>query len=297
MPENRFMTPRRLFAALLLAHAGVLPLAAAAGEAMDRIARRDTLHIGFREESPPFSFLVNGQPVGYSIELCKGIAERIRAELGKPKLPIRFIPVASDQVIRVMSGGTVDLLCAGTSDTEERRKSMSFSTPIFVTTTKFMVRTADKIFWPKQLKGETVSVIARTTAEGAVAAFSDAHGLELKVAPALNADAAIGQLLLGHAKAYLRDEVLLLNQRAMLKQPGDYVILRDDVSVEINAIALSKNDAELQKAVDQGLALQVRSGRTEALYDQWFVKPHAGSAAGLQLKMPPQLKAEFDRLR
>lgn len=279
-------------AALLLA----LPLAAAAGDAMDRIAQRGQIHIGYREESPPFSFLHMGQPVGYSIDLCMGIAERIRAELGKP-LPVRYVPVAADQMVRVMSGGSVDLLCAGTSDTEERRKTMSFSTPIFITTAKFMVRAKDQIKTAKQLQGQSVAVIARTTAEGAVMAYSQQHNLALKTSAALNPEAALGQLEIGQAKAYLRDEVMLLNQRAMQKQPADYVVLPEEVSVEVNAIVLPKGDPLLQKAVDQGLALQVRSGRAEQLYQQWFVNPHPGSPGGLKLPMPPQLKAEFDRLR
>ena len=275
----------------------VAPAAATAGEVMDRIVRRDAIHIGYREESPPFSFLSNGQPVGYSIDLCRGIAERIRAVLGKPALPLRFMPVAADQMMRVMSGGTVDLLCAGTSDTDERRQSMAFSTPIFITTAKFMVRAKDQVRSARQLQGQTVAVIGRTTAEGAVAAYSIQHNLALKVSTVLNPEAALSQIELGQARAFVRDEVMLLNQRAQQQQPADYVILPEEVSIEVNAIVLPKGDPDLQKAVDQGLALQVRSGRADALYDQWFVKPHAGSSGGLKLPMPSQLKAEFDRLR
>jgi glutamate/aspartate transport system substrate-binding protein len=283
--------------ALGLAVLAVLPLAASAGDAMDRILRRDQIIVGYRDDSPPFSFVVDGRPMGYSIDLCMGIVERIRAELGKPQLPFRLVPVPSDQMIRVVSTGGVDLLCAGTSDTEERRASIAFSTPIFITAAKFMVRARDGITAAKQLQGQTVAVVARTTAEGATQAYSQKNGLALKVSPALNPDAAIGQLVLGHAKAYLRDEVMLLNQRALQKQPADYIVLPEEVSEEVNAIALPKGDPLLQKAVDQGLALQVRSGRAAALYEQWFVKPHAGSAEGLKLPMPAPLKAEFDRLR
>ena len=280
---------RRVLALLLLA----APLAAMAGEAMDRIARRGQINIGFREESPPFSFLHKGQPVGYSIELCLGIAERIRAELGQPELPVRFLPVGADQMLRVMTTGGVDLLCAGTSDTEERRKIMAFSTPIFISAAKFMVRKQDGITSSAQLKGQPVALVDRTTAGPAVAAYSKKHGLALKPSPALNPDAAFGQLVLGQARAYVRDEVMLLNQRSQQKQPDDFLILPDEVSEEVNAIALPKGDPDLQRAVDQGLALQVRSRRAAELYLKWFIKPHVGSPGGLGLPMSPQLKAEF----
>ncbi len=293
VPTMPFRRWRHTLACLLM----LLPLVAAAGEAMDRIARRGQIHIGFREDSPPFSFVDQGKPVGYSIDLCMGIADRIRAELNKPDLPVRFFPVPADQMVRVMSSGNIDLLCAGTSDTEERRKTMAFSVPIFLSTAKFMVRAQDNITSAKQLKGQPVAIVGRTTAETAVPAFSDEHGLALKVVPALNPDAAFGQLTLGHAKAFARDEVMLLNQRSQQKDPSAFVILPEDVSVEVNAIALPKGDPVLQKAVDQGLALQVRSRRANELYLQWFIKPHAGSPSGLGLPMSPALKAEFDRLR
>ncbi|WP_186510971.1 amino acid ABC transporter substrate-binding protein [Caenimonas sedimenti] len=274
------------------------PLLAAAGDVMDRIARRDEIIIGHRTESPPFAFLdAAGQPIGYSIDLCRGIAERIRAELGKPRLPIRFVPVPSDQMVRIVSAGNVDLLCAGTSDTEERRQTMAFSIPIFVTNAKFLVRLKDSIGSAKQLKGQSVAVLGRTTAESAVPAYSERTGLDLQISRALTAEAAIGQLDLGQVKAYARDEVLLLSQLAQLKNERDYGVLQDVISTEINAIALPKGDALLQKAVDQGIALMVRSGQAEALYKKWFIDPHVGAPAGLRLRMPAELKEWFDRLR
>jgi glutamate/aspartate transport system substrate-binding protein len=283
----------------LAAAAGLaLPLYAAAGEAMDRIARRDEIIIGYRTESPPFSFRdAAGQPVGYSIDLCRGIAERIRAELNKPKLPIRFVPVPSDQMVRIVSAGNVDLLCAGTSDTEERRQTMAFSIPIFVTNAKFLVRLKDNIGTVRQLKGQAVAVLGRTTAETAVPAYSERTGLELQISRALTAEAAIGQLNLGQVKAYARDEVLLLSQLAQLKNEADYGVLQDVISTEINAIALPKGDPLLQKAVDQGIALMVRGGQADALYKKWFIDPNPGAPNGLRLRMPAELKEWFDKLR
>ena len=128
-------------------------------------------------------------------------------------------------------------------------------------------------------------------------AYSARTGLDLQISRALNAEAAIGQLDLGQVKAYARDEVLLLSQLAQLKNEKDYGVLQDVISTEINAIALPKGDALLQKAVDQGIALMVRSGQAEALYKKWFIDPHAGAPTGLRLPMPAELKEWFDKLR
>jgi glutamate/aspartate transport system substrate-binding protein len=271
---------------------------AAAGETLDRILRRDQINIGYRSDAPPFSFHDSkGQPVGYSVELCAGIAERIRSETGKPQLRVKYMEVDADQLARLVSSGGVDLMCAGTSDTAERRRNMGFSPPIFVSAIKFMVRSKDKFGTAGQLKGQTVAVLGRTTAESAVAAYSSKAQLGLNVSRTVSADAALGQLQLGQAGAYARDEVLLLGQRMRLQKPEDYMVLPEAISTEVIAIALPKGDALLQKMVDQEMAQQVRSGKLKALYEQWFVKPRMGDTLGLNLAMPAELASAWDRLR
>lgn len=295
MQPSTLSRARRAGVGLLLLTCAIT---AAAEYVMDRIRLREQINIGFRQDSPPFSFVdAQGQPAGYSLELCKGIAEVIAAEVNKPTLQVRFIPVPADQVVRIVSAAGVDLLCAGTSDTEERRRSMSFSPPIFVTHAKFMVRTRDGITSAAQLKGLPVAVVGRTTAEQAVPAYGERQGLNLTISRALTADAALGQLDIGQVKAYARDEILMLSQLAAFPRAGDFTILPDIISTEINAIALPKTDPELQKAVDQGMAMMVRNGRATELYRKWFIQPHAAAPKGLQLAMPRELKAEWDKLR
>src|SRR5690606_14774255 len=143
------------------------------------------------------------------------------------------VPVPSDQMVRIVSAGNVDLLCAGTSDTEERRQTMAFSIPIFVTNAKFLVRLKDSIGSARQLKGQAIAVLGRTTAETVVPSYSERTGLDLRISRALTAEAAIGQLELGQVRAYARDEVMLLSQLAGLKNEGDYGVLPDVISTEI----------------------------------------------------------------
>lgn len=296
------MKPARVLKRFVAAHCvlAVLawPGAAAAQSVMQRMAKRDQINIGYRDDAPPFSFHdARGQPVGYSIDICRAMAERARQELGKPGMRIKYIPVAADQMARVVSSGSVDLMCAGTSDTPERRRSMAFSPPVFVSAVKFMVRSADKLGTARQLQGQTVAVLGRTTAEAAVSHFSASAGVPLKIARVVSPQAALSQLKLRQAAAFARDEVLLLNQRAQQPQPAEFALLPEALSTELMAIALPRGDAQLQKVVDQALALLVRGGQADALYAQWFVKPHAGAKAGLMLPMSAELKAEFDRLR
>ena len=56
-----------------------LALAAQAGT-LDDIRKRETIRLGYSETSPPFSFKSpQGEVLGYSVELCKRVAEIGRA--------------------------------------------------------------------------------------------------------------------------------------------------------------------------------------------------------------------------
>src|SRR5579863_3379209 len=61
------------------------------------IKSRHVVHLGYRESSPPFSFLDQAnRPIGYSLELCEAIVEEIAAEVDDPDLKIEYVKVTSD---------------------------------------------------------------------------------------------------------------------------------------------------------------------------------------------------------
>jgi glutamate/aspartate transport system substrate-binding protein len=287
----------RISMAAAFAWLAALP-AAHAGSTLDRIAQREQLNLGYRSDAPPFSYHdAKGQPIGYSVELCRAIAQRIQAGINKPAMKVRTIAVAADQLGRVVASGGVDLMCAGTSDTPERRKTMDFSPPIFLSSVKFLVRDPAKYGAVAQLKGQTVAVIGRTTAQAAVEAYSTQSGLALKVSRVVSPEAAFSQLVLGQAAAYARDEILLLGQRAADPQAAGYALLPDAISTEVIAIAMPRGDAELQKLVQEALSEMARDGRLQAAYERWFVQPTPGKAKPLNLPMSAELKAAFDKMR
>ncbi len=53
---------------------------------------------------------------------------------------MRYIATEVDARVRLLSEGSVDLLCENVTDTPERRARMEFSTPIFVDAIQVAVR-------------------------------------------------------------------------------------------------------------------------------------------------------------
>src|ERR1700722_3767859 len=118
------------------------------------IKSRHVVHLGYRESSPPFSFLDQAnRPIGYSLELCEAIVEEIGVEVDDPNLKIDYVKVTSDARIPAGVQGKIDLECGSTTATAERAKQVAFSPLMFVAGTKLMVPRDSTISVPKDLQG------------------------------------------------------------------------------------------------------------------------------------------------
>src|SRR6185312_7282767 len=98
----------RLAGGLLLVACLLLTTAAAAqtagGEGLSptlaNIKRTHVVRLGYRESSPPFSFLDHSnRPIGYSLELCEAIVEEIGVEVDDANLKVEYVRVTSDDRI------------------------------------------------------------------------------------------------------------------------------------------------------------------------------------------------------
>src|SRR5579871_6983386 len=80
------------------------------------IKSRHAVHLGYRESSPPFSFLDQAnRPIGYSLELCQAVVDEIGTEVDDPDLRIEYVKVTSDDRIQAVLQNKIDLR------SEERR--------------------------------------------------------------------------------------------------------------------------------------------------------------------------------
>ena len=82
MTFTRFR-PAACAAALALALVAAPLIPAQAAGTLDRIAETGVFTIGYRTGEPPMSFAdPDGQPAGYSVDLCRVVAEEARLDLG-----------------------------------------------------------------------------------------------------------------------------------------------------------------------------------------------------------------------
>src|SRR6202140_4317939 len=144
----RHAVMRSMQAASLLAAVVLLTTAAGAqtggneglSPTLANIKRAHVVRLGYRESSPPFSFLDQAnRPIGYSLELCEAIVDEIGVEVDDANLKIDYVKVTSDDRIPAVVQNKIDLECGSTTANAERARQVAFSPLMFVAGTKLMV--------------------------------------------------------------------------------------------------------------------------------------------------------------
>ena len=185
------------------------------------IKKTHVVRLGYRESSPPFSFLDQAnRPIGYSLELCEAVVDEIGVEVDDPNLKIEYVKVTSDDRIPAVVQNKIDLECGSTTANAERAKQVAFSPLMFVAGTKLMVPKASSISAPNDLKGKTVVVTKGTTNEQAMHAVDKKFALGLNIVTSPDHEQSYQMLVDGKADAFATDDILLYGLIARHKSAG-----------------------------------------------------------------------------
>ena len=141
------------------------PLSAAENSStLDQIKKSGKIRIGFRQSEPPMSFLDgNGNPVGYSIDLCSRIVTAVKTELNKTDLSVEYLPVNAKTRFSALSDNEIDILCGSTTKTLSRGKLVDFTQLTFVTGASLLSMAGNPVNGIADLQGKKVAVVKNTT--------------------------------------------------------------------------------------------------------------------------------------
>ena len=277
----------------LLATAAMLAQAQDAPEPLTGtlLKARETgsLTLGYRESSIPFSYVsARGEPIGYSIDLCKLVVDAIGAAVDR-ELTIRWQPVTPASRIDAVVSGQVDLECGSTTSNLERQKQVSFSPTMFVSGTKLMVKKGSPIRSFRDLAGKRVVVTAGTTNEKTMRELAVKFKIEMVLSVAADHAASFAQLQAGQVDAFATDDVLLYGLLAQNKAQADYVVTGDFLSYDPYGIMFRKGDTQLAQLVDDTFHSLAEDREIERRYTRWFLRK-LPSGVSLDLPMSPQLE-------
>ncbi len=250
--------------------------------------------IAYREASVPFSFLSRGQPIGYSIELCRKLVEAMGEAVSR-ELDIKWLAVTPETRIDAIVSGRADLECGSTTNNLERQKLVAFSPTIFVAGTKLMVARGSPIRSFRDLAGRTVAVTGGTTNEKTMHDLAQKFKLDLRLLAFRDHAESYAQVVSGKADAFATDDVLLYGLIAQNKAQGRYFVVGEFLSYDPYGIMYRRGDAQLASLVIETFRALAEDGEMERQYKRWFLS-RLPSGSSIDLPMSPQLESIFQTM-
>jgi glutamate/aspartate transport system substrate-binding protein len=254
------------------------------------------VRLGYRESSPPFSFLDQAnRPIGYSLELCEAVVDEIGVEVDDPDLKIAYVKVTSDDRIQAVLQNKIDLECGSTTANAERAKQVAFSPLMFVAGTKLMVPKASSVQAVTDLKGKTVVVTKGTTNEQAMHNVDKKFSLGLNIVTSPDHEQSYQMLVDGKADAFATDDILLYGLIARHKSQDKFRVTGDYLSYDPYGIMFRKGEPQLNAVVERAFRKLGSNHDLIPLYNKWFVS-RLPTGERLNVAISPQLEEAFKAL-
>lgn len=249
------LTLSRLFIASALMIAGV------------QTASADTLRVGADLSYPPFQFRdSNGQPTGFEIDITNAVCKAINAKC-------EYVVSSFDAEIPSLMARKVDFI-SPLGATEKRRKSIDFSDFIYHIPTKLVARKGSNLLpTVAALQGKQIAVQQGSIQEMYANQFWAPQGV--KVVPYADADAIYQDLAAGRLDGALSPGVAVTFGFLAKPEGKDFALVgpevRDDKLFSIgSAYGLRKDDAALQKRLNEGLAKIMADGTWQQIKQHYF---------------------------
>lgn len=258
------------FAVAALAAGGAF---AQATDTIAKVKASGTITMGVRDSSGALAFtLGDGKYTGFHYEVCQHIIANLEKAIGK-KLDIKYQLVTSQNRIPLVQNGTVDIECGSTTNNATRQKDVAFAHTVYVEEVRIAVKANSGITTIAQLNGKNVATTTGTTSVQLLRKNERATGIDFK--EVFGKDHADSFLLLesGRADAFVMDGQILAGNISTAKNPAEYKIVGEPLSVEPIAIMLRKDDPAFKKLADDTIAGMVKTGEMAKLYDKWFMQP------------------------
>ena len=267
---------------------------AAQADTLGKIKDAGAVTMGVRESSGALSYtLGDGKFVGYHVEICERVIKAVQKQLGLAALVTRYQPVTSQNRIPLVQNGTVDIECGSTTNNAARQKDVAFAVTTYVEEVRIAVKANSGITGIAQLNGKKVATTSGTTSVQTLRKNERATGMSFD--ELYGKDHADSFLLMesGRADAFVMDGQILAGLISKAKNPAEFRIVGEVLSVEPIAIMFRKDDAEFKKVVDATIVGLIKSGELAKIYDKWFLQPIPPANTKVSLPLSEATKASW----
>ena len=234
--------------------------AATSGSASGAASGAKVLRVGCSADFAPFEFQDETKKdfQGFDMDLIRAVAKEMGREL-------EIQDMGFDGLIPALQAKNIDAIISGMTINEERQKNVNFSDPYYEAGLTMIVKDSEESIKSFQdLKGKKVAVQIGTTSAEEVKKLD---GVEIKE---LNTPAdCFMELKAGGVDAVVNDKPV--NEYYITKSGATGVKeLSEKLTAENYGIAMSKDNADLQKEINAALKKLKDNGEYQKIYDKWF---------------------------
>lgn len=234
---------------------------ASAEDLLTQVKSKGTLVVANTQGHAPWDFLnEKNELTGLGIALAKEVASRMGIE------KVEFVPARFADLIPGVQPGRFDLVIAGHSITEERKKVVDFSTPYMVVGTSVFVREDNQSIKDfDDIANQKIGVLAGSIQEQFLA---DEHAdLDVKVSTYENPTQALSDLAFGRIDGVIYSD----DAGAFITQEKQLAVKRGvQVNQEVNAMVYKKGEAAFGEALNAAFQSIIDDGTYSRLSAEWL---------------------------
>jgi glutamate/aspartate transport system substrate-binding protein len=237
---------------------------------LQQIKKSGQIRIGYRVSEPPMSFLdKDGNPIGYSIDICKGIVTEVENKIGTD-VKVEYVPVTADGRFKALGDNKIDILCGSTTKTLSRSELVDFTQLTFVTGASLMTLKDNKALDSAGFDGTKIGVVKATTTAVALEKLIRESSTDAEVVLFNSAKESIDALRKKKIDAFSSDQIVLIGLALKEPDPMNFVVKSDVFSFEPFALAVRRNDADFRLVADRVISELYRSRKILEIYDKWI---------------------------
>jgi len=237
---------------------------------LQQIKKSGQIRIGYRVSNPPMSFSdKNGNPAGYSIDLCKCIADEVEKKIGA-HVKVEYVPVTTEGRFKALVDNKIDILCGATTKTLSRSEVVDFTELTFVTGASLMTLRNSKGRNSAGFDGKKIGVAKDTTTAVVLKGLIQETSTDAKVVLFKSAKEGVDALRKKEIDAFSSDQVVLIGIASKAKNQMEFVIDPNVFSFEPFALAIRRNDSDFRLAANRVISDLCRSKKILSIYDKWI---------------------------
>lgn len=216
---------------------------------------KKTIYVGTNAEFPPFEYLEKDQMVGFDVDFINAIGK----EMGKE---VVMKDMSFDGLLPALQSKKVDLVIAGMTASEERKKAVNFSEPYYSANQVIVLQdTNNDIKTFDDLKGKKIGVMLGFTGDLVITEM----GLPSEKFSA--AYAGIMALQNGKLDAVVLDSETAKNY---VKNNKGLKLISTDIAKEEYSIAVSKENKKLAEDINSAYKELVNDGTFKKIITKYF---------------------------